>query len=44
MTDTALSGQPPIFIEVGRDGAARRIAVRARAGAAPGLFWLGGFN
>ena len=27
-----------------RRAAARRIAVRARAGAAPGLFWLGGFN
>ena len=27
-----------------RGDAARRIAVRARAGGAPGLFWLGGFN
>jgi pimeloyl-ACP methyl ester carboxylesterase len=36
--------QLPAFIEVGRDGAARRIAVRARAGGAPGLFWLSGFN
>jgi pimeloyl-ACP methyl ester carboxylesterase len=35
---------PPAFIEVGKNGAARRIAVRARAGGAPGLFWLGGFN
>jgi pimeloyl-ACP methyl ester carboxylesterase len=44
MTDPAVSGQPPAFIEVGKDEAARRIAVRARKGAAPGLFWLGGFN
>ena len=34
----------PSFIEVGNGEAARRIAVRARAGAAPGLLWLGGFN
>ena len=33
----------PVFIEVGSDPA-RRIAVRARPGAAPGLFWLGGFK
>jgi pimeloyl-ACP methyl ester carboxylesterase len=32
------------FIEVGSDTAARKIAVRARAGSAPGLFWLSGFN
>jgi pimeloyl-ACP methyl ester carboxylesterase len=32
------------FIEVGQANAMRRIAVRAREGAAPGLFWLGGFN
>jgi pimeloyl-ACP methyl ester carboxylesterase len=34
----------PAFIEVGAGESARRIAVRARAGAGPGLFWLGGFN
>jgi len=34
----------PAFLEMGRDQSARRIAVRAREGAAPGLFWLGGFN
>jgi pimeloyl-ACP methyl ester carboxylesterase len=34
----------PAFIEVGRDAGARSIAVRARAGSAPGLFWLSGFN
>jgi pimeloyl-ACP methyl ester carboxylesterase len=44
MTDSAASGQLPTFIGVGEGGAARRIAVRARAGSAPGLFWLGGFN
>jgi pimeloyl-ACP methyl ester carboxylesterase len=45
MTNSAAAaGQPPTFIEVGEGTAARRIAVRARQGAAPGLFWLGGFN
>jgi pimeloyl-ACP methyl ester carboxylesterase len=38
------SPSPPAFIDVGKDGEARRIAVRARTGGAPGLFWLGGFN
>lgn len=32
------------FTEVGQGIAPRRIAVRARKGAAPGLFWLSGFN
>jgi pimeloyl-ACP methyl ester carboxylesterase len=31
-------------IDVGTGTAGRRIAVRARDGAAPGLFWLGGFK
>jgi pimeloyl-ACP methyl ester carboxylesterase len=44
MTSSAVSDQEPAFIEVGKDSAARRIAVRARAGGAPGLFWLSGFN
>src|SRR4051794_11321024 len=44
MTDSALSGQSPTFIEVGDASAARKIAVRARKGSAPGMFWLGGFN
>jgi pimeloyl-ACP methyl ester carboxylesterase len=44
MTDTASPPQSPAFIEVGKDAAARRIAVRAREGSAPGLFWLSGFN
>ena len=44
MTSSADSAEPPVFIEVGSDAAARRIAVRARKGGAPGLFWLGGFK
>jgi pimeloyl-ACP methyl ester carboxylesterase len=38
------SASDPAFIEVGDASALRRIAVRARDGAAPGLLWLGGFN
>jgi pimeloyl-ACP methyl ester carboxylesterase len=34
----------PKFISVGTGNAVRRIAVRSRGGAAPGLFWLGGFR
>ncbi|MGO8912088.1 MAG: alpha/beta hydrolase [Bradyrhizobium sp.] len=44
MTSSAAAGQPPAFIEVGQGDAARRIAVRARSGGSPGLFWLGGFK
>jgi pimeloyl-ACP methyl ester carboxylesterase len=44
MAFSPTSAPEPSFIEVGEGDAARRIAVRARAGAAPGLFWLGGFN
>jgi pimeloyl-ACP methyl ester carboxylesterase len=44
MTNAATPDQEPAFIEVGKDGAARRIAVRARKGGTPGLFWLSGFN
>jgi pimeloyl-ACP methyl ester carboxylesterase len=44
MTNSVASGPHPASIEVGNDGGQRRIAVRARAGGAPGLFWLGGFN
>ncbi len=44
MVFSPTSGPESSFIEVGQGDAARRIAVRARAGAAPGLFWLGGFN
>jgi pimeloyl-ACP methyl ester carboxylesterase len=44
MTNSAPPDQEPAFIEVGKEGGQRRIAVRARTGAAPGLFWLGGFH
>ena len=44
MTDSLPSTPDPAFIEVGRADAMRRIAVRARSGRGPGLFWLGGFN
>jgi pimeloyl-ACP methyl ester carboxylesterase len=44
MTNSAASDEPPVFIEVGHESAARRIAVRARAGGGPGLLWLSGFN
>src|SRR5215813_10669292 len=44
MTDSPCPGPEPAFIEVGEASATRRIAVRSREGAAPGLFWLGGFN
>ena len=44
MNSSAADQQTPAFIEVGEARAPRRIAVRARAGARPGLFWLGGFK
>jgi pimeloyl-ACP methyl ester carboxylesterase len=44
MINSVASEQEPAFIDVGEDGSQRRIAVRARTGGAPGLFWLGGFN
>ena len=44
MTSPARSPQNPLFVEVGQATATRRIAVRVREGAAPGLFWLGGFK
>ncbi len=44
MTNSAATGLQPASIEVGGASAARSIAVRARAGSSPGLFWLGGFN
>jgi pimeloyl-ACP methyl ester carboxylesterase len=44
MTDFPAGGPDLVFIEVGEEHSARRIAVRARVGTAPGLFWLGGFN
>src|ERR1700722_6074503 len=44
MNDTPGAATAPVFIEVGSGNSVRRIAVRARTGSAPGLFWLGGFN
>src|SRR6202048_4487818 len=44
MTNSAVPELEPALIEVGQHPAQRRIAVRARRVAAPGLFWLGGFN
>lgn len=32
------------FLELGSGGERRRIAIRKRAGSAPGLFWLGGYR
>jgi pimeloyl-ACP methyl ester carboxylesterase len=34
----------PEFLDVGHGDAVRRIAVRRRSGATPGLLWLGGFK
>jgi pimeloyl-ACP methyl ester carboxylesterase len=43
LTETP-AGSAPAFIDVGSGPAGRRIAVRARPGRLPGLFWLGGFK
>ncbi len=44
MTEADTSVPEPDFITVGAGAEIRRIAVRARKGGAPGLFWLSGFN
>lgn len=44
MTNATDNSAGPDFINVGAGQTTRRIAVRARTGRAPGLFWLGGFN
>ena len=44
MNQALETADPPAFIEVGAGETSRRIAVRARPGSSPGLFWLGGFN
>src|SRR5471032_926891 len=44
MTNSAVIDPEPAFLRVGKDDAKRKIAVCARAGNAPGLFWLSGFN
>jgi pimeloyl-ACP methyl ester carboxylesterase len=38
-----INDEAAVWVEVGAPPDARRIAVRARKGASPGLFWLGGF-
>jgi pimeloyl-ACP methyl ester carboxylesterase len=43
-TTAGIPEPEPTFIDVGSGSDARKIAVRARAGSAPGLFWLSGFN
>src|SRR3979411_310155 len=44
MTNSSGAAADPTFIALGSGGDVRQIAVRARAGASPGLVWLGGFN
>jgi pimeloyl-ACP methyl ester carboxylesterase len=44
MTSSETGAQAPSFVEVGTAETSRRIAVRAREGRSPGLFWLGGFK
>ena len=44
MTSSETSGPNPVFTEVGAVSETRMIAVRARQGGSPGLFWLGGFK
>ena len=44
MTEHDTSELPPTFIAVGHGPLERPIAVRARTGGGPGLFWLGGFH
>src|SRR6201996_4565896 len=44
MTGPAANAPDPVLIQVGSPGATRPIAVRARPGGSPGLFWLGGFK
>jgi pimeloyl-ACP methyl ester carboxylesterase len=43
-SSTHASDPEPTLIEIGQYDTRRAIAVRARAGGGPGLFWLGGFN
>jgi len=43
MTNSIGDGSPT-FIEVGEGAGGRKIAVRARGGKGPGLFWLSGFK
>jgi pimeloyl-ACP methyl ester carboxylesterase len=42
--DEHMSNSCPKYLDLGTEAGARRIAVRAQAGDAPGLFWLGGLK
>ena len=42
--EPASAAPAPEFLHVGRGGAMRKIAVRRRSGAMPGLLWLSGFK
>jgi pimeloyl-ACP methyl ester carboxylesterase len=44
MTGLAANAPDPVLIQIGSPDATRPIAVRARSGGSPGLFWLGGFK
>jgi pimeloyl-ACP methyl ester carboxylesterase len=44
MTEVAMSDNSLKFLHIGNGAAQRGIAVRAQTGAAPGLFWLGGYK
>jgi pimeloyl-ACP methyl ester carboxylesterase len=44
MTECAMNDNSLKFLHIGAGAARRGIAVRAQAGAAPGLFWLGGYK
>src|SRR5262245_42956944 len=39
-----MTNSEPEYLTVGAGATARRVALRYRDGAGPGLFWLGGFN
>jgi pimeloyl-ACP methyl ester carboxylesterase len=44
MTEAAMNDNSLKFLHIGEGAEGRGIAVRAQAGAAPGLFWLGGYK
>src|SRR6202051_4567508 len=44
MTEWAMNDNSLKFLHIGEGAERRGIAVRARAGAPPGLFWLGGYK
>jgi pimeloyl-ACP methyl ester carboxylesterase len=44
MTEAAMNDNSLKFLHIGEGAEGRGIAVRAQSGAAPGLFWLGGYK